>query len=440
MIEEAELYSLRVEIDSVPTETFYKYNSVGKDISLDSTIFFENGKKNLSAFRGSGNYFYGGGIYDTNRDVFTKYSSIYLRYAGENFNDAEEYDYVLEYGKFTENPEIFDVVYEVELKKGKVIGSVLNTVGLLFQVDNYKNYENPSYRLTIKKGDEVLYSSSPVLNIVDSPTLANASLKANSKNLYLQTSDQAYIATRNAPIDIVISGLGFDEDTDYDFHFCYYKNYADGSWSEENQKCEEVKINGKDLNDGKAKIHFNEKIEDKAISYDFYVACELKDAYMQNVAIQGGFGVTFVDSKEFFPNLTKYFVDNVSDLIKNISKNTSVEDFTSNIAVKDNGKVIIYDKTGTTEITDNVGTGMIARVKNEYDETVLDLDVVVKGDVSGDGNISITDLVTVKRHLAKVETLTGVYEVAGNVTDTGKMGPTDLVKIARDVAKIQEVK
>ena len=82
---------------------------------------------------------------------------------------------------------------------------------------------------------------------------------------------------------------------------------------------------------------------------------------------------------------------------------------------------------------------MIARITNEYDENILDLDVVVKGDVSGDGNISITDLVKVKRHLSEDESLNGVYEIAGNITDTGSIGITDLVKISRDVADIEEV-
>lgn len=435
----AELYEFYVEVDDIITKQEYKYNSLGKDAYLSSNIFFENGKKNLSAFRGDGNYFYGSGIYDTNKDVFTKYSSIYLRYMGDNFNNNDTYEYILEYGGYIENTEFYARNYEVELKQGQVKGSELNTIGLLFKVDNYKNYENPTYKLTIKKGDEVLYSDAPVLYIVDSPTLANASLKANSKNLYLQTSDLSYIATRNAPIDVVISGLGFEENTEYEFNFCYYKNFADGSWSEDNEKCGTTTFKGKELNNGTAKIHFKDKIDEKASSYDFYVMCDLKNAFLENVAIQGGFEVTFVDSKDLFPNLTKYFVDNVSDLIKNISKNTSVEDFTKNIDVKDNGKVKIYDTTGTTEITGNVGTGMIARVINEYDENVLDLDVVVKGDVSGDGNISITDLVKVKRHLSQDEDLTGVYEVAGNITDTGEIGITDLVKISRDVAKIQEV-
>lgn len=435
----AELYEFYVEIDNIITKQEYKYNSLGKDAYLSSNIFFENGKKNLSAFRGDGNYFYGSGIYDTNKDVFTKYSSIYLRYMGENFNDNDTYEYTLEYGGYIENTEFYARDYEVKLKQGLVKGSELNTIGLLFKVDNYKNYENPTYKLTIKKGDEILYSDAPVLYIVDSPTLANASLKANSKNLYLQTSDLSYIATRNAPIDVVISGLGFEENTNYEFNFCYYKNFEDESWNEDNEKCGTTTFKGKELNNGTAKIHFKDKIDEKASSYSFYVTCDLKNAFLENVAIQGGFEVTFVDSKDLFPNLTKYFVDNVSDLIKNISKNTSVEDFTKNVDVKDNGKVKIYDTTGTTEITGNVGTGMIARVVNEYDENVLDLDVVVKGDVSGDGNISITDLVKVKRHLSQDEELTGVYEVAGNITDTGEIGITDLVKISRDVAKIQEV-
>lgn len=435
----AELYEFYVEVDDIITKQEYKYNSLGKDAYLSSNIFFENGKKNLSAFRGDGNYFYGSGIYDTNKDVFTKYSSIYLRYMGDNFNDNDTYEYILEYGGYIENTESYARDYEVELKQGQVKGSELNTIGLLFKVDNYKNYENPTYKLTIKKGDEILFSDAPVLYIVDSPTLANASLKANSKNLYLQTSDLSYIATRNAPIDVVISGLGFEENTDYEFNFCYYKNFEGGSWSEDNEKCRTTTFKGKELNNGTAKIHFKDKIDEKASSYNFYVMCDLKNAFSENVAIQGGFEVTFVNSKDLFPNLTKYFVDNVSDLIKNISKNTSVEDFTKNVDVKDNGKVKIYDTTGTTEITGNVGTGMIARVLNEYDENVLDLDVVVKGDVSGDGNISITDLVKVKRHLSQDEDLTGVYEVAGNITGTGEIGITDLVKISRDVAKIQEV-
>ena len=436
-LENAELYNFYISVDGITIKDDYKYNSVGKDVSLSSNVFFENGKKNLSVFRGTGNYFFDSGIYDTNKNVFTKYSSIYLRYAGKNFDTTEEYEYILEYGSFDENFYDINQKYDVELKRGKVNGLVLNTVGLVFKVDNNQNYKNPTYRLTIKKGDEVLFASAPVIYTVNSPTLANVSLSANNKILYLQTSDYSYIATRNAPLDIVISGIGFAADEVYPFEFCYDEVREDGAGG----VCQTINIKGKDLNEGvgTAKLRITDKIDEKSLSYNFYVTCDMNSLIYEHIAIQGGFEVKFVDSKDLFPNLTNYFVDNVSDLIKNISKNTSVEDFTKNIDVKDNGKVKIYDNTGTTEIIGNVGTGMIARVLNEYDENVLDLDVVVKGDVSGDGNISITDLVKVKRHLAEEEALIGVYEVAGNITDTGEIGITDLVKISRDVAKIQEV-
>ena len=74
---------------------------------------------------------------------------------GDNFNNNDTYEYILEYGGYIENTEFYARNYEVELKQGQVKGSELNTIGLLFKVDNYKNYENPTYKLTIKKGDAI---------------------------------------------------------------------------------------------------------------------------------------------------------------------------------------------------------------------------------------------------------------------------------------------
>ena len=77
---------------------------------------------------------------------------------------------------------------------------------------------------------------------------------------------------------------------------------------------------------------------------------------------------------------------------------------------------------------------MISSIVDEYDRTLLNLDVVVKGDVSGDGRISITDLVKMKQHLAKVKFLDGLYELSGRITEGEKIGITDLVKVCMSVA------
>ena len=202
---------------------------------------------------------------------------------------------------------------------------------------------------------------------------------------------------------------------------------------------EKVTFGGKELNDGTASILFEKDISKDVDLLSVWLYCDIKESAEEGVATQGGFYVTFVDSKDLFQDTEIYVVDNLKDLIKNIKKNTSVDDFVSSLNIVNNGKVKIYDATGTKEVEGNVGTGMLARVMNEYEQSILDMDIVVKGDVSGDGNISVTDLVKVKRHLAKVQELDGVYEIAGNVTETGSVGITDLVKISRDVAKIEEV-
>ena len=431
---DALIYDFDICIDFVENSFEVKYNSIGKDAYLGTDVFFENGLKNLSSFAGDGNHYFESLVYETNKDVFNKYSSIYLNFMGKDFNDDEEYEYVLIYGNSIDY--VYDE-YEV-IDEGTIKGDILNHVGLLFEVDNRNNYSDPSYQLIVKKGEEIIYTGGAVLNLVSSPTLANARLTADNKNIYLLEADYEfnYIATRNAPIDIKISGIGFDEDQDYVFDFGYSFIIDGESQYESGGK---VTFSGKELNDGTASILFEKDITEEVDSLRFGLYCDIKEALEENVAIQGGFDVTFVDSKDLFQDTEQYVVDNLDDLIKNIKKNTSVDDFVSSLNIVNNGKVKIYDATGTKEVEGNVGTGMLARVMNEYEQSILDMDIVVKGDVSGDGNISVTDLVKVKRHLAKVQELDGVYEIAGNVTETGSVGITDLVKISRDVAKIEEV-
>ena len=427
--EDAYAYEFSIEIDGEKNISYVKYNSIGKDAMLNMKIFFENGKMNQSAFMGDGSDYFAGTFYEVNREAFTKYSSIYLNIIGKNFNDEEEYDYYLGYGDQPYEFNYFEM-HDVVLS-GKVKGKVLNEGIFVLEYGNPENYEYPAYHFIVKKGEEIIYSNLAVFHLSDAPTLANVALKTDSKNLYLQNTGYmfSYVATRNAPLHIVISGLGFDENKNYTFNIFRYKDES----YQVPDAVDTVTFTGKELNEGKAFVNYNEKIEEDVESYYFSIECE------EIEYARSGFYVTFVDSKDLFQDTEIYVVDNLKDLIKNIKKNTSVDDFISSLNIVNNGKVKIYDATGTKEVEGNVGTGMLARVMNEYEQSILDMDIVVKGDVSGDGNISVTDLVKVKRHLAKVQELDGVYEIAGNVTETGSVGITDLVKISRDVAKIEEV-
>ena len=423
------LYEIYVSVDYVSESVQARYNSVGRDVNLQAEIFFENGKKNLASFRGFGN----SGMYDTNQDVFRKYSKIYINFLGENFNDDDEYNYILEYGRYLETDENYEVNYPTVLKTGTVSGEILNNVGLFFELRNDSNYDHPTYRLIIKKGNEILMYSAPVIYTTDMATLGSVMLSTRNKDLYLRTSDYSYIATRSMPIDIEVSGIGFEDDEEYEFEFCYNAVYGEFDYGDET--CAQVLLLGEDLNDGTASIDFDEDIDENAEYYSFYVYGSDSETYFG----QGGFSLSFVANSDLFPNITRYIIDDASEIIRNIRKNTTVEQFKENLGMVDGDDIKIYDKTGQTEITEKVGTGMRGILQDEYERNIISIDIAVKGDTSGDGNVSVTDLVKVKRHLANIELLDEIYKVAGDVTETGKISPTDLVRISQDVTRIMEM-
>lgn len=407
----------------------YKYTSNFEDnLEITANIYYGDGVVNLAAFKGTGDDFGGGGFYETFNTAFNN-SSMYLRYLSENLDNSREYDYILEYGTY--DNETWEFVYDEVLKTGKVSGLILNNRGLFFKVDNKNNYKQAAYRLTIKYNGEILCYGNPVIELVDYPTFANAHLVANGKSLYISTATNTYIATRNSEIDINVAGAGFDDDKEYYIGYGESFNYD----SEESDNYDAMyKFTGYQLNNGLATIKLNKKIDSDDKNVSIYVWGDF-----EGVA-QGGMTIEFVDSKDFFKEVANYVVDNTMDIIKNIKKQTEVASFSDNIEISDNGNILIYDED--EEIVDDefVGTGMTARIVDEYEMSLFDMDVVVKGDVNGDGDLSLTDLIKVKQHLTETVFLDGVYEIAGNVTDTGEIGITDLVKMKRDVAEIEELK
>ena len=87
--------------------------------------------------------------------------------------------------------------------------------------------------------------------------------------------------------------------------------------------------------------------------------------------------------------------------------------------VYSNGKVV----------TDgNLATGMIVKVDGE------EFEVSVTGDMSGDGKITVTDVVKLQSHLLNKASLSGAYLKAADLNGDSKVSITDLVKSARVVA------
>ena len=98
---------------------------------------------------------------------------------------------------------------------------------------------------------------------------------------------------------------------------------------------------------------------------------------------------------------------------------TKIQDFYSNLD-NDERFLHIYDLSGN-EITDKtkyIGTGYQIKLENNG-HTYDTLDIVVIGDLNGDGYSNALDLTLIKNHILKKSTLTGVNYLAGdnNVDD-----------------------
>ena len=112
--------------------------------------------------------------------------------------------------------------------------------------------------------------------------------------------------------------------------------------------------------------------------------------------------------------------------ISSIAAGTSVQDLLEK--VNENAYVTIY-QNGTEVASDVVlGTGMKVRLEVNG-QVVQELEIVVTGDTSGDGNISIMDFVQLKSHLLNKDILDGAYGQAADTNGDGNISIMDFVNI-----------
>ena len=108
--------------------------------------------------------------------------------------------------------------------------------------------------------------------------------------------------------------------------------------------------------------------------------------------------------------------------ITKITQNTTIQQLKEKIET--NGTVKIYK--GDNEITEEealVGTGMTMQIENE--NYVL----VVRGDINGDGKISLVDLANLKLSMVGKRTLNTASAIAGDINGDGNTSLNDLVKL-----------
>lgn len=112
----------------------------------------------------------------------------------------------------------------------------------------------------------------------------------------------------------------------------------------------------------------------------------------------------------------------------------TVENFVKNFAVT-NGTVKVVNDDGSA-VTGNVGTGDQVKVYDANDNCKYTYDVIIYGDVNGDGTINAKDLLTIQKNNIKLSELKGVYLTSADVNRDGNVNAKDLLTVQKNNIKL----
>lgn len=103
------------------------------------------------------------------------------------------------------------------------------------------------------------------------------------------------------------------------------------------------------------------------------------------------------------------------------------------------GKLTDYlFKNGSTTLndSDSAGTGTTIEISYPVNATYT---VIIYGDVTGDGNISIGDLAGIKQHLLRSVVLSGSYAISADVTRNSLVSVSDLITVKKHLLGINYI-
>ena len=121
-------------------------------------------------------------------------------------------------------------------------------------------------------------------------------------------------------------------------------------------------------------------------------------------------------------------------------KNMTVENIKKYITT--NYKIQVENYKGEILQDKNLsGTGSkIKIIKEDTSEILAEYQVLLYGDINGDGKINSIDLLVLQRHILEIEKIDDIFRKAGNINKNGKK-PTsvDLLLIQRHILELKEI-
>lgn len=118
--------------------------------------------------------------------------------------------------------------------------------------------------------------------------------------------------------------------------------------------------------------------------------------------------------------------------ISNIAVGTDVATLKGTIeSVGGNSTVVVTDNSGAIVSSGVIGTGFKVSINNQSSTEVLE--VVIKGDTSGDGVINALDLLQVQKSILGTYTLNGAFYKAGETSGDEIINALDLLQVQKNI-------
>ncbi len=122
--------------------------------------------------------------------------------------------------------------------------------------------------------------------------------------------------------------------------------------------------------------------------------------------------------------------------ISKINLGTTVKTLLSNLSAGEFCKV--YKGTNEVSDTSKVGTGMVVKIM-DGNTVKASYTVIVTGDTNGDGEISVTDMLSIKAHILNKTILTDAYATAADTSGDNSISITDFIQIKAKILDKGEI-
>ena len=127
-----------------------------------------------------------------------------------------------------------------------------------------------------------------------------------------------------------------------------------------------------------------------------------------------------------------------SGYISGIQIGSDVSSIKSTIeSVSGSNTVNVYNQAGSLVTSGIVATGYKVTISNSGGSETLN--VVVKGDTSGDGKINALDLLQVQKTILGINTLSETYKLAGDTSGDGKINALDLLQVQKHILGLSTI-